>query len=82
MLLSTTRLPQIQAQVENVTARLQPFQYLRHQGLYTALSLRLLGQELSHLEIGLSAVHTQLNNTQTQKLSTEVQQSAEKYGFS
>ncbi|XP_043980211.1 olfactomedin-4-like [Gambusia affinis] len=72
VLLSTTRLPQIQAQVENVTARLQPFQYLRHQGLYTVLSLRLLGQELSQLEIGLSEVHTQLNNTQTQKLSTEV----------
>uniref|UniRef100_A0A3B5N1T4 Olfactomedin-like domain-containing protein n=1 Tax=Xiphophorus couchianus TaxID=32473 RepID=A0A3B5N1T4_9TELE len=58
-------LSSLQEQVQSKT-------YLRHQGLYTALSLRLLGQELSQLEIGLSAVHTQLNNTQTQKLSTEV----------
>ncbi|MEQ2217901.1 hypothetical protein XENOCAPTIV_025825, partial [Xenoophorus captivus] len=82
MLLSSNYLPQIQAQLVNVTARLQPFQYLHHQGLYTALSLRLLGQELSKLEIELSSIHTQLNNTQTQKLSKEVQQSAEYYLFS
>ncbi|XP_047203357.1 olfactomedin-4-like [Girardinichthys multiradiatus] len=72
MLLSSNYLPQIQAQLVNVTARLQPFQYLHHQGLYTALSLRLLGQELSKLEIDLSSIHTQLNNTQTQKLSKEM----------
>ncbi|XP_012722969.2 olfactomedin-4 isoform X1 [Fundulus heteroclitus] len=72
VLLSTNSLPQIDAQVANVTARLQPFQYLHHQGLYTALSLRQLGQELSQLESDLIAIHTQLDNTQTQKLSKEV----------
>uniref|UniRef100_A0A3Q3AA86 Olfactomedin-like n=1 Tax=Kryptolebias marmoratus TaxID=37003 RepID=A0A3Q3AA86_KRYMA len=55
---------------ENVTARLQPFQYLRNKGLYTVLSLRLLGQELSQLETDISA-HTQMNNAQKQKLSKE-----------
>nr|XP_015820795.2 olfactomedin [Nothobranchius furzeri] len=70
--LSSKRLPQIQTKVENVTARLKPYQYLRHQGLYTALSLRLLGQELSQLEADVGAVHNQLNNAQTQKLSKEV----------
>ncbi|XP_044049508.1 uncharacterized protein LOC122874965 isoform X2 [Siniperca chuatsi] len=70
--LSSQRLPQIQALVKNVTARLEPHQYLHDQGLYTALSLRLLGQELSQLETNIGAIHSQLNNTQTQKLSKEV----------
>ncbi|XP_037538588.1 olfactomedin [Nematolebias whitei] len=69
---SSQRLPEIQAQVENITARLQPFQYLHHKGLYTILSLRLLGQELSRLETDISAVHVQMNNVQTQTLSKEV----------
>lgn len=70
--LSNNRLPQIIAQVANLSARLQPFRYLRHQGLYTALSLRLLGHELSQLEMDLGEVHTQLNNTKTHKLTKEV----------
>ncbi|XP_015248969.1 PREDICTED: olfactomedin-4-like [Cyprinodon variegatus] len=73
LLLSTSRIPQVQAQLANVTARLQPFQYLHRQGLYTALSLRQLGQDLTQLETDLSAIHTQLNNAQTQKLSKEVE---------
>ncbi|XP_071345388.1 olfactomedin-like [Trachinotus anak] len=70
--LSRHRLPQIYALVENVTARLEPYQYLHHQGVYTALSLRLLGQELSQLETDISVIHSQFNNPQTQKLSKEV----------
>lgn len=71
---SVQRLPQIQALVNNVTARLEPFQYLHYQGLYTALSLRLLGEELSQLETDISSLHSQSNTAQTQKLSKEVQQ--------
>ncbi len=74
MALSNQRLPQIQALIENVTARLEPYQYLHNQGLYTALSLNVLGQELSQLETDVVAVQSQLNNTQTQKLSKEVQE--------
>ncbi|XP_034444728.1 olfactomedin-like [Hippoglossus hippoglossus] len=70
--LSRQRLPQIQALFANMTARLEPYQYLHYQGLYTDLSLRLLGQELSQLETDISAIHNQLNNDQTQKLSKEV----------
>lgn len=70
--LSNQRLPQIQALVENATARLAPYQYLHDRGLHSALSLRLLGQELSQLETDISDIHSQLNNTQTQKLSREV----------
>ncbi|KAM9376144.1 olfactomedin-like [Pholidichthys leucotaenia] len=71
---SSQRLPHIQAQVENFTARLEPFSYLHLRGLYTALSLRGLGEELSQLETDIGVLHSQLNNTQTQKLSKEVDQ--------
>ena len=74
--LSRQRLPQIQALFANMTARLQPYQYLHYQGLYTDLSLRLMGQELSQLETDISAIHSQLNNGQTQKLSKEVLQTS------
>ncbi|CAK6969196.1 olfactomedin-like [Scomber scombrus] len=70
--LSHERLPQIEAVIKNVTARLEPHQYLHDQGLYSALSLRMLGQELSQLETDVSDIHSQLNNAQTQKLSKEV----------
>ncbi|KAM9376493.1 olfactomedin-like [Pholidichthys leucotaenia] len=70
--ISSERLPQIQAQLTNVTARLKPYQYLHHQGLYAALSLRQLGEELSQLETDISTINSQLNNAQTQKLSKEV----------
>ncbi|XP_039987986.1 olfactomedin-like [Xiphias gladius] len=70
--LSSQRLPMIQALVKNITARLEPYQYLHDQGLYTSLSLRLVGQELSQLETDISAIHSQLNNSKTKKLSKEV----------
>ncbi|XP_051239221.1 olfactomedin isoform X3 [Dicentrarchus labrax] len=70
--LSSERLPQMQALVTNITARLEPHQYLHNQGLYTALSLRHLGEELSQVETDIGAVHRQLNNAQTRKLSKEV----------
>ncbi|XP_069018406.1 olfactomedin-like isoform X1 [Embiotoca jacksoni] len=70
--ISSQRLPQFQSSISNLTARLKPYQYLHHQGLYTVLSLDLLGQELGQLEVDVGAVHSQLNNTKTQRLSKEV----------
>ncbi|XP_078139413.1 olfactomedin-like [Centroberyx gerrardi] len=70
--LSNQHLPDIQAQVEKLTAQLQPYQYLNDKGLYSALSLRLLGQELGQLETDISSIHTAKNNAQTQKLTKEV----------
>ncbi|KAM8752226.1 olfactomedin-like [Acanthopagrus schlegelii] len=70
--LSSQFLPRFQALVENLTARLEPHQYLRNRGVYADLSLRLLGQELTQLEADVGDVHSQLNNTQTRKLSKEV----------
>ena len=70
--LSSQFLPRFQAMVENLTARLEPHQYLRNRGVYTDLSVHLLGQELTQLEADVGDVHSQLNNTQTRKLSKEV----------
>lgn len=71
-MVSSESLPDIQAQLNNATARLQPFQYLSQRGLYTALSLRQLGQELSQLEADIGVIHREQNSPQTQKLSKEV----------
>ncbi|XP_042352157.1 olfactomedin-like [Plectropomus leopardus] len=70
--LSNQRLPEIQALIKNMTERLEPHQYLHNQGLYTDLSLHLLGQELSQLETDISAIHSQFNSSQTHTLSKEV----------
>ncbi|XP_035770057.1 uncharacterized protein LOC118455363 [Neolamprologus brichardi] len=68
---SSQRLPLIQDQFSNFSARLEPYNYLHSQGLYTELSLRQLGQELSQLQVDIDVVHSQLNNSETQKLSKE-----------
>ncbi|XP_028287086.1 olfactomedin-like isoform X2 [Parambassis ranga] len=70
--LSSLRLPQIQSRMANVTSRLEPFQYLHYKGLYNVLSLQLLGEKLNQLETNIGAVHSQLNNAQTQKFSKEL----------
>ncbi|XP_053742632.1 olfactomedin-4 [Synchiropus splendidus] len=70
--LSGQLLPQIQAVIHNVTARLQPFQYLNDGGLYTHLALQLLGQELSELDANIDTIHSQLKNAQTGKLRKQV----------
>lgn len=71
--LSSQRLPEIQVLMKNMTARLQPYQYLHDQGLYTALSLQRLANEISQLETDVGTIHRQLGNSQTQKLTKEVQ---------
>lgn len=72
MKLSNERLPEIQATIENVTARLEPYQYLNDQGLYTALHLRQLANELRGLEEDITSIHQDKPSDQTQKLTQEV----------
>lgn len=72
MQLSSDRLPHIQSLVANVTARLQPHQYLQYKGLYSTLNLRQLSTEITQLEGHVSAVHSELNNEHTQALTKEV----------
>ncbi|XP_033824429.1 olfactomedin-like [Periophthalmus magnuspinnatus] len=73
VLLSSDRLPHIQSLVANVTARLQPHQYLQYKGLYSTLGLRQLSTEINQLEGHVSVVHSQLNNKHTQALTKEVE---------
>ncbi|XP_071182263.1 olfactomedin-4-like [Salvelinus alpinus] len=70
--LSNERLPEIQATIENVTARLEPYQYLNDQGLYTALHLRQLVKGLRELEEDISSIHQDKPSDQTQKLTQEI----------
>lgn len=72
--LSSQRLPRILAMVKNITARLQPYQYLQNQGLYSKLSLYQLVQELSQLKTDVGQIHSQMNNAKTQKLFQEVKE--------
>ncbi|XP_072291828.1 olfactomedin-like isoform X2 [Eucyclogobius newberryi] len=71
--LSSDRLPHIQSVVANVTARLQPYEYLQYKSLYSALGLRQLRTEINQLEVHVSTVHSQLNNQHTRKLTKEVE---------
>lgn len=73
--LSSGRLPEIQALVKNLTARLEPYQYLHNMGLYTDLSLRQLAQKIGELEVDVSSVHRQQGSRQTGKLVDEVRSS-------
>lgn len=58
--------------IKNITARLEPHRYLHHQGLYSALTLPQLVQELTQMETDVGNIDGQLNNKETQKLSKEV----------
>lgn len=62
----------MQALIQNLTARLEPYQYLNNKGLYATLALRELGQELERLETDISSIHTERQSAETQKLSKEV----------
>ncbi|XP_061533458.1 olfactomedin [Phycodurus eques] len=70
--LSNQRLPEIHTLVDNLTQRLEPYQYLNYKGLYSPLSLRQLGEELSKLETNINSISVQVNNAETTKLSKEV----------
>lgn len=70
--LSSDRLPEIQALVKNLTARLEPYQYLHNMGLYTDLSLRQLAQKIAELEVDVSSIHSQQGSRQTGNLVKEV----------
>ncbi|CAL1595229.1 unnamed protein product [Knipowitschia caucasica] len=70
--LSRDRLPLFQSAVANMSARLQPFEYLQYKGLYSTLRLRQLGTDINQLEAHMSAVHSQFNNEHTRALTDEV----------
>lgn len=58
----------------NVTARLEPYQFLHYQGLYSDLALRKLQQQLSNLAEDVESLHDEFGSGETQKLSKDVRQ--------
>ncbi|XP_077374169.1 olfactomedin-like isoform X2 [Festucalex cinctus] len=70
--LSNQRLPEFHAVVDDITARLEPYQYLNDKGIYAALLLRQLGEELNNLEADIKTMSLQVNNAETTKISKEV----------
>ncbi|XP_036423935.1 olfactomedin-4-like isoform X1 [Colossoma macropomum] len=73
VVMTSKELPKMQVTLENVTARLQRFQYLNTHGLYNALHLRQLSDELQDLHQIISDTHRDRPSAETQKLSTELQ---------
>ncbi|KAJ3595863.1 hypothetical protein NHX12_002275 [Muraenolepis orangiensis] len=71
MKVASEHLPQMQALLQNLTARLEPYLYLRKRGVHTALWLRKLGQELEKLEGDIDRLHGQRGSSETQALSVE-----------
>ncbi|XP_010882357.2 olfactomedin-4-like [Esox lucius] len=72
VMLSTEMIPKILATFNNLTARLEPYQYLNNLGLYTPLQLRQLAQELTELEKDIASVHNLKPSHQTQELTNEI----------
>ncbi|KAM6946026.1 olfactomedin-4-like [Aplochiton taeniatus] len=69
---SSELLPEIYELVQNLTARLQRYQYLSDRGVYTALHLRQLAQELGALEQDIHSLHADRQSPKTQALRQEV----------
>ncbi|XP_029909867.1 olfactomedin-4-like [Myripristis murdjan] len=70
--LSSQRLPEFWAAVQNLTARLEPFRYLNEKGLYSALALQQVVEELRELETDITAIHAEKKTARTLKLTKEV----------
>ncbi|XP_056307369.1 olfactomedin-4-like [Danio aesculapii] len=65
-------LPMMEATLQNITARLKAFDYLYRSGLYSALHLRQLNQELEEIHRSVSETHMQNPNKETQDLLSEL----------
>ncbi|XP_066505560.1 olfactomedin-4-like [Hoplias malabaricus] len=69
VVMTDKELPVLQNKLKNVTSRLQRFQYLNSQGLYNALDLRRLSDELQQLHQSIS----DQPSAQTRQLRSELQ---------
>lgn len=64
--------PEMEARLSNVTERLEKFQYLNTQGLYNALHLNQLSQEIQQLHDTMNDVQLDKNGGEAQRIRTEV----------
>ncbi|XP_060784388.1 olfactomedin-4-like [Neoarius graeffei] len=65
--------PEMEARLSNVTERLKKFQYLNTRGLYNALHLNQLSQEIQQLHDTMNDVQLDKNGGEAQRIRTELQ---------
>ncbi|XP_053487519.1 olfactomedin [Ictalurus furcatus] len=65
--------PEMEATLNNVMQRLKRFQYLNNQGLYNALHLNQLSQEIQQLHDTMNNVDLDKAGGEAQRISTELQ---------
>ncbi|XP_026885036.2 olfactomedin-4 [Electrophorus electricus] len=69
---TNAELPKLKVMLEDVTTRLQKFQYLKSSGQYNSLHLRQLSQELQELQQLVSATHLDRPGAETHKIGKEL----------
>lgn len=69
---TNAELPIMEATLQNISACLKAFGYLHTNGLYSALHLRQLNQELEEIHQTVNETHMQNPNNETHNLLTEV----------
>ncbi len=62
----------MEATLQNISARLKAFGYLHTRGLYSALHLQQLNQELEEIHQSVNETHMQNPNKETHNLLSEV----------
>ncbi|XP_051548597.1 olfactomedin-4-like [Myxocyprinus asiaticus] len=65
-------LPKMEANIKNIIARLKPFEYLNTNGLYNALQLQQLNDELEEIHRATREVHKNNPSKETQNLLNEL----------
>ncbi|KAM9471245.1 olfactomedin-like [Clarias gariepinus] len=65
--------PEMESTLSNVTQRLERFQYLNNQGLYNALHLNQLSQEIQQLHDNINDAHLGTAGGEAQRIRTELQ---------
>ncbi|XP_060741587.1 olfactomedin-like [Tachysurus vachellii] len=70
---SEKTVPQMTATLNNVTRRLERFQYLNSQGVYNALHLKQLSQEIQQLHDTMNTEDLDRDGEEAQKIRTELQ---------
>ncbi|XP_043083927.1 olfactomedin-4-like [Puntigrus tetrazona] len=69
---TNAELPMMEDTLQNISARLQAFGYLQTRGLYSALHLRQLNQELEDIHQSVNETHMQKPNKETHYLLSEI----------
>ncbi|XP_052399986.1 olfactomedin-4 [Carassius gibelio] len=69
---TNAELPMMEATLQNISARLKAFGYLHTSGLYSALHLQQLNQEIEEIQQSVNKTHLQNPNKETHDLLSEL----------